>query len=107
MSIPKVEVNMDGMFTSGQAYVALSRATSAEGLQIKGYNKQLIFTNPSAIKFYKNIDRNKASYNGDEKDRKLGGGSGGHEQKDSHPDKGTATTTTVTTSVRDILHLLA
>ena len=55
MSIPDVEVNMDGIFTTGQAYVALSRATNAEGLKVTGYNKSLVYSNPDAVRFYDNI----------------------------------------------------
>jgi hypothetical protein len=55
MSIPDVEVNMDGIFTTGQAYVALSRATNAEGLKVTGYNKSLVYSNPNAVRFYDNI----------------------------------------------------
>ena len=57
MSIPQVEVNMEGIFTSGQAYVALSRATSAEGLSITGYSSRLVFSNSAAIQFYRGIER--------------------------------------------------
>jgi len=57
MSIPDVEVNMEGIFTSGQAYVALSRAQSAEGLKITGYNNKLVFPNATAVRFYNDIIR--------------------------------------------------
>lgn len=55
MSIPDVEVNMEGIFSSGQAYVALSRALSAAGLSISGYNKKLVYANSSAIRFYEEV----------------------------------------------------
>lgn len=60
---------MEGIFTSGQAYVALSRATSADGLKITGYRKNLIFSNPEAVTFYENIHRNKNRDSGDEAGR--------------------------------------
>ena len=37
----KVSVNLAGCFEKGQAYVAMSRARSCEGLQIKGLNKKV------------------------------------------------------------------
>lgn len=35
MTIPQLEVDLAGCFEVGQAYVALSRATSLEGLRLK------------------------------------------------------------------------
>ena len=34
-------MNLAGCFEKGQAYVAMSRARSCEGLQIKGLNKKV------------------------------------------------------------------
>lgn len=47
---------MEGIFSSGQAYVALSRATSAAGLTITGYNKGLVYSSAAAVKFYREVE---------------------------------------------------
>ena len=73
MSLPQVEVNMAGIFTTGQAYVALSRAMSAEGLTVTGYHKKLVYANPAAILFYEDIQRGEVGGAG----AGAGGGGGG------------------------------
>ena len=89
MSIPSVEVNMEGIFTSGQAYVALSRATSAEGLTISGYSRGLVFSSPAAIRFYDHIERAMSSTSRGNKSGVEGGEGGAL----------TSASSTVTTSI--------
>lgn len=44
MTLSRVKVDLQGTFDVGQAYVALSRATSLEGLELRGFNsKQCVF----------------------------------------------------------------
>jgi hypothetical protein len=43
MTVPEIVYDMEGTFTHGQAYVALSRATSIEGLYLKNFHDKLIY----------------------------------------------------------------
>lgn len=55
MTLPDVTINMDNVFSCGQAYVALSRATSLAGLKLRGYHRQLVTANPLAVQFYEQL----------------------------------------------------
>lgn len=44
--------DLQGCFTAGQAYVALSRAKSMEGLQIRNFSPHHVLTNPLVDGFY-------------------------------------------------------
>lgn len=53
MTISRLEVSLNRIFECGQAYVALSRAKSLEGLRINGYfDKRVIKAHEDVIKFY-------------------------------------------------------
>ncbi|CAM9188589.1 unnamed protein product, partial [Ectocarpus fasciculatus] len=52
MSIPFLEVDMRGTFACGQAYVALSRAITFDGLVLSSYFPRLFKTDPTVVKFY-------------------------------------------------------
>lgn len=56
MTFDKLVVNFNRIFAYGQAYVALSRTRSKEGLIIKGFDPNKIKANPKVIEFYKNLD---------------------------------------------------
>ena len=43
MTVEEIVFDMDGIFTFGQAYVALSRATKIDGLYLRNYNSKLIY----------------------------------------------------------------
>jgi ATP-dependent exoDNAse (exonuclease V) alpha subunit len=52
MTLDKVEVHLDKCFVEGQAYVALSRAKTLEGLFIKSISPGCIKASPKAVAFY-------------------------------------------------------
>jgi ATP-dependent DNA helicase PIF1 len=52
MTIQKLRVHLAKCFEFGQAYVALSRASSLEGLFIETGDKKKIKAHPAALKFY-------------------------------------------------------
>lgn len=45
-TIPRVKVNLLKVFEKGQSYVALSRATSLEGLQVIGFDAKKVMAHP-------------------------------------------------------------
>ena len=51
MSIDSLVVKVDDCFAEGQAYVALSRATSKDGLQIQGFTDRCVLTSKLALQF--------------------------------------------------------
>jgi len=56
MTIDKLKVQLTGIFACGQAYVALSRATSLEGLSIADeIKKEHIISNPTVLQFYSSL----------------------------------------------------
>lgn len=56
-TIDFVVCDLAGCFTSGQAYVALSRARSLVGLQIKNFNSNHVTADPLVTAFYDALDR--------------------------------------------------
>jgi len=53
MTIDKLEVGLQHVFECGQAYVALSRATTFSKLRIVGkFTPDVIKTHPKVIQFY-------------------------------------------------------
>lgn len=58
MTISEVEVSLDSVFEDGQAYVALSRVTSLEGLKIsRPFNPRVIRANDAVLNFYNSLQR--------------------------------------------------
>ncbi len=56
MTISYLEVDLRGVFAAGQAYVALSRATSLEGLRIKQmFDKSVIRADSKVVAFYRQL----------------------------------------------------
>lgn len=51
----KVKVDLSRVFENGQAYVALSRATSREGLQVLNFRKERVRTHPIVENFYESL----------------------------------------------------
>jgi len=52
MTIDRLLVDLAGVFEFGQAYVALSRCSSLEGLSVTGYRKGVVFAHPDVVRFY-------------------------------------------------------
>lgn len=56
-SLDEVDVDFtDGCFAFGQAYVALSRAKTLDGLSIKGFDPASVLTSEEAIKWYETLE---------------------------------------------------
>lgn len=55
-SIDKICVDLSGFWERGQAYVALSRAKSSQGLFVNNWDPQYIKTDPRVIEFYKQLE---------------------------------------------------
>lgn len=53
MTMDHVEVSRKDIFESGQLYVALSRATSLEGLTVTGYSQEEIAMDEDVVEFYR------------------------------------------------------
>lgn len=54
-TLDRVVVNLQRTFESGQAYVAVSRAVTAERLQIINFAPSKVKASPKVIEFYKNL----------------------------------------------------
>jgi hypothetical protein len=54
-SLDYVSVDLDGCFETGQAYVALSRARSDNGLSVKNFRRQAVHTDVLARKFHEAV----------------------------------------------------
>lgn len=51
-TLERVKVDLQKVFEKGQAYVALSRATSQHGLQVLHFEKSRVMAHPRVIEFY-------------------------------------------------------
>ncbi|PHH73603.1 hypothetical protein CDD80_3713 [Ophiocordyceps camponoti-rufipedis] len=51
-TLERVTVDLGRVFEKGQAYVALSRATTQEGLRVLGFNKSKVMAHQRVIEFY-------------------------------------------------------
>lgn len=60
-TLDKVQVSLEGCFERGQAYVALSRARSVQGLQVKGFNVKRVKTDALAREFHAALSRGDAA----------------------------------------------
>jgi ATP-dependent exoDNAse (exonuclease V) alpha subunit len=55
ITIGKIIVDFDTIFTQGQAYVALSRCKNAEYLRVINYNPNKIMVDKKALEFYNSL----------------------------------------------------
>ncbi len=54
-TLQRVKVDLGKVFEKGQAYVALSRATSQQGLQVLRFRKDKVMAHPRVIGFYNKL----------------------------------------------------
>lgn len=54
-TLARVKVDLGKVFEKGQAYVALSRATTQEGLQVLRFDKQKVMAHPRVVLFYQKL----------------------------------------------------
>jgi ATP-dependent DNA helicase PIF1 len=54
-TLQRVRVDLRKVFEKGQAYVALSRATCQEGLQVTGFDKRKVMAHPRVGEFYNSL----------------------------------------------------
>lgn len=57
MTLDCVEISLARVFESGQAYVALSRARSLEGLRVMDFDPRVVQANSDVLIFYKRLKR--------------------------------------------------
>lgn len=63
-TLERVKVNLQKTFETGQAYVAVSRATSADRLQVINFNPSKVSAHQKVIEFYRTLtDLNKTTEN--------------------------------------------
>ena len=54
-TIDYAEIDLSNVFTYGQAYVALSRVKSIDGMSIVNINYDMIQAHPRALQYYSNL----------------------------------------------------
>ncbi|XP_066453984.1 ATP-dependent DNA helicase PIF1 [Eleutherodactylus coqui] len=57
MTLDCVEISLSRVFESGQAYVALSRARSLEGLRVMDFDPKAVNANPYVLQFYARLKK--------------------------------------------------
>jgi hypothetical protein len=65
LTIPFLEISMNGIFEFGQAYVALSRAVDLKGLRLLDFDPLRIKTHPKVLEFYASLASQKSSSSSD------------------------------------------
>jgi len=56
MTLDYVECHLAGTFSYGQAYVALSRASSLQGLRVVGLSRDVVKAHPDVQSFYNTFE---------------------------------------------------
>uniref|UniRef100_A0A8C5KW85 ATP-dependent DNA helicase PIF1 n=1 Tax=Jaculus jaculus TaxID=51337 RepID=A0A8C5KW85_JACJA len=57
MSLDCVEISLGRVFASGQAYVALSRARSLQGLRVVDFDPMVVYCDPRVLHYYATLRR--------------------------------------------------
>ncbi|QHS75226.1 DNA helicase PIF1 [Saccharomyces paradoxus] len=70
-TLPKVKVDLRRVFEKGQAYVALSRAVSREGLQVLNFDRTRIKAHQKVIDFYLTLSSAESAYKQLEADEQV------------------------------------
>ena len=52
LTLDYIDLDLANCFAHGQAYVALSRAKTLEGIRLRGWNRKSISADPKVLKFY-------------------------------------------------------
>ncbi|KAK9478350.1 PIF1-like helicase-domain-containing protein [Lipomyces japonicus] len=73
-TLERVKVDLTKVFENGQAYVALSRATSRDGLQVQNFQPNKVFAHSKVINFYSSLRSVKSQQNEDEAFREVTSG---------------------------------
>ncbi|CAG5135099.1 unnamed protein product [Candidula unifasciata] len=72
MTLDCVEISLARVFESGQAYVALSRAKSLEGLRVVDFNRSCVRADASVLKFYDQLElKHRMLHNGIEDENEI------------------------------------
>uniref|UniRef100_A0A2C9LRZ0 ATP-dependent DNA helicase PIF1 n=1 Tax=Biomphalaria glabrata TaxID=6526 RepID=A0A2C9LRZ0_BIOGL len=72
MTLDCVEISLGKVFETGQAYVALSRAKSLEGLKVVDFNKNCVRADPTVLNFYSKLElRHRMLHNGVEDENEI------------------------------------
>jgi ATP-dependent DNA helicase PIF1 len=56
-SIDYLDVDLEGVFSPAQAYVALSRATCLSGLRVTGLSTKVVYCDPVVVEYYKELEK--------------------------------------------------
>jgi hypothetical protein len=59
MSINKCIIKLNSVFTTGQAFVALSRVMDIKNVKVINFNKNKVYVDNKCVNFYKSIKNNK------------------------------------------------
>lgn len=54
-TLERVKIDLKKVFEKGQAYVALSRATSQAGLEVRNFDKNKVMAHPRVAEFYNSL----------------------------------------------------